>query len=47
MGLAWQQGPLAAGSVGHFLSPQPLPTGLLFAEPLCRRDAHINVSRRQ
>lgn len=36
MGLAWQQGPLAAGSVGHFLTPQPLPR-LLFAEPLRRR----------
>jgi uncharacterized protein (DUF427 family) len=37
MGLAWQQGPLAAGSVGHFLSPQPLPERLLFVEPLRRR----------
>lgn len=25
MGLAWQQGPLAAGSVGHFLTAEPLP----------------------
>jgi hypothetical protein len=25
MGLAWQQGPLAAGSVGRFLTAQPLP----------------------
>jgi uncharacterized protein (DUF427 family) len=37
MGLAWQQGPLATGSVGHFLTPQPLPERLLFAEPLRRR----------
>lgn len=37
MGLAWQQGPLAAGSVGHFLTGQPMPPRLLFAEPLRRR----------
>ena len=37
MGLAWQQGPLATGSVGHFLTPEPLPRRLLFAEPLRRR----------
>ncbi len=37
MGLAWQQGPLATGSVGHFLSAQPLPPRLLYAEPLRRR----------
>lgn len=37
MGLAWQQGPLAIGSVGHFLTEQPLPQRLLFAEPLRRR----------
>jgi hypothetical protein len=37
MGLAWQQGPLATGSVGHFLTPQPLPERLVFAEPLRRR----------
>ena len=37
MGLAWQQGPLAAGSIGHFLTAQPLPEHLLFAEPLRRR----------
>lgn len=37
MGLAWQQGPLAAGSVGHFLTPEPLPQRLLFVEPLRRR----------
>lgn len=37
MGLAWQQGPLNTGSVGHFLTPQPLPERLLFAEPLRRR----------
>ena len=37
MGLAWQQGPLARGAVGHFLTPQPLPERLLFVEPLRRR----------
>ena len=37
MGLAWQQGPLAAGAVGEFLVPEPLPARLLFAEPLRRR----------
>jgi uncharacterized protein (DUF427 family) len=37
MGLAWQQGPLAAGSVGHFLTPLPVPEHMLFAEPLRRR----------
>lgn len=37
MGLAWQQGPIAPGSVGHFLVPDPLPERLLFAEPLRRR----------
>ena len=37
MGLAWQQGPLAPGSVGRFLVPDPLPHRLLFAEPLRRR----------
>jgi len=37
MGLAWQQGPLAPGSVGHFLVPDPLPQRLLFSEPLRRR----------
>jgi uncharacterized protein (DUF427 family) len=37
MGLSWQQGPLSAGAVGHFLVPEPLPERLLFAEPLRRR----------
>jgi uncharacterized protein (DUF427 family) len=37
MGLAWQQGPLSEHSVGHFLSPVPLPERLLYAEPLRRR----------
>jgi len=37
MGLAWQQGPLATGSIGHFLTEQPLPPRLLYAEPLRRR----------
>ena len=37
MGLSWQQGPLAAGAVGRFLVPAPLPERLLYAEPLRRR----------
>ncbi|OBF23839.1 hypothetical protein A5725_00360 [Mycobacterium kubicae] len=37
MGLAWQQGPLAIGSIGHFLTDRPLPPRLLYAEPLRRR----------
>ncbi|MDV3123586.1 DUF427 domain-containing protein [Mycobacterium sp. 21AC1] len=37
MGLAWQQGPLAVGSTGHFLTAEPLPPRLMFAEPLRRR----------
>jgi uncharacterized protein (DUF427 family) len=37
MGLAWQQGPLAPGSVGRFLVAEPLPERLLYAEPLRRR----------
>ncbi|MFE7167843.1 DUF427 domain-containing protein [Streptomyces sp. NPDC057616] len=37
MGLSWQQGPLAAGAIGHFLTPEPLPERLLFAERLRRR----------
>lgn len=37
MGLSWQQGPLGGASVGRFLSLQPLPPRLLFAEPLRRR----------
>ncbi|MEU8792637.1 DUF427 domain-containing protein [Streptomyces sp. NPDC048643] len=37
MGLSWQQGPLAAGAVGRFLVPGPLPQRMLFAEPLRRR----------
>ena len=36
MGLAWQQGPLAAGAAGRFLVPDPLPERLLYAEPLRR-----------
>lgn len=36
MGLAWQQGPLGA-TLGRFLTAQPLPERLLFAEPLRRR----------
>ncbi|MET9478718.1 DUF427 domain-containing protein [Streptomyces sp. NPDC006638] len=37
MGLAWQQGPLAPHSIGRFLTPEPLPERLLFAERLRRR----------
>ncbi|MEV7323081.1 DUF427 domain-containing protein [Streptomyces sp. NPDC093970] len=37
MGLSWQQGPLSSGAVGRFLTPEPLPERLLFAEPLRRR----------
>ena len=37
MGLAWQQGPLAPGAIGAFLTPEPLPERLLYAEPLRRR----------
>jgi uncharacterized protein (DUF427 family) len=36
MGLGWQQGPLGA-TLGRFLTAQPLPERLLFAEPLRRR----------
>lgn len=37
MGLSWQQGPLGGRPVGRFLTPEPLPERLLFAEPLRRR----------
>ena len=37
MGLAWQQGPLAAGPAGRFLTAEPLPGRLLYAEPARRR----------
>lgn len=37
MGLSWQQGPLGRRPIGHFLTPEPLPERLLFAEPLRRR----------
>ncbi len=37
MRLSRQQGPLAAGSVGPFLTDHPLPDRLLFAEPARRR----------
>ena len=37
MGLSWQQGPLSSVSAGRFLTPEPLPKRLLFAEPLRRR----------
>ncbi|MGH6656771.1 MAG: DUF427 domain-containing protein [Actinocrinis sp.] len=37
MGLSWQQGPLATKAVGRFLTDQPLPERMLFAEPLRRR----------
>ncbi len=37
MGLSWQQGPLAPGAIGRFLTPGPLPDRLPLAEPLRRR----------
>lgn len=37
MGLSWQQGPLGGATAGRFLTPEPLPQRLLFAEPLRRR----------
>jgi uncharacterized protein (DUF427 family) len=37
VGLSWQQGPLSPGAVGRFLTPEPLPKKLLYAEPLRRR----------
>lgn len=37
MGLSWQQGPLSTTAIGRFLTPQPLPERLLFAERLRRR----------
>ena len=37
MGLSWQQGPLSPTGVGRFLTPDPLPQRLLFAERLRRR----------
>ncbi|MEU6772222.1 DUF427 domain-containing protein [Streptomyces sp. NPDC046759] len=37
MGLSWQQGPLSAGAIGRFLTPQALPERLLFAERPRRR----------
>jgi uncharacterized protein (DUF427 family) len=37
MGLSWQQGPLSAGAIGRFLTPEPLPKKLLYTEPLRRR----------
>lgn len=37
MGLSYQQGPLSTAPVGRFLTPEPLPKRLLFAEPLRRR----------
>jgi uncharacterized protein (DUF427 family) len=37
MGLSWQQGPLSPAAIGRFLVPEPLPSRLLYAEPLRRR----------
>ncbi|GAB2566411.1 DUF427 domain-containing protein [Kribbella endophytica] len=37
MGLSWQQGPLGGGAIGRFLTPEPLPERLLYAERLRRR----------
>lgn len=44
MGLGWQQGPLGA-TLGRFLTAQPLPDRLLFAEPL-RRRMRVQVANR-
>jgi uncharacterized protein (DUF427 family) len=37
VGLSWQQGPLSPGAIGRFLTAEPLPKKLLYAEPLRRR----------
>jgi uncharacterized protein (DUF427 family) len=37
VGLSWQQGPLSSAAIGRFLVPEPLPTRLLYVEPLRRR----------
>ena len=37
MGLSWQEGPLSTAPVGRFLTAEPIPEHLLFAEPLRRR----------
>jgi len=37
MGLSWQQGPLSPGAIGRFLVAEPLPSRLLYVEPLRRR----------
>jgi uncharacterized protein (DUF427 family) len=37
MGLSWQQGPLSTGAIGRFLTAEPMPKNLLYAEPLRRR----------
>lgn len=37
MGLSWQQGPLSPGAIGRFLTSEPLPARLPYAEPLRRR----------
>jgi uncharacterized protein (DUF427 family) len=37
MGLSWQQGPLAPGTIGRFLVLESLPERLLYVEPLRRR----------
>ena len=39
MGLAWQQGPLATSSVGHLLSPHPLPERLSVRRAVASPDA--------
>ena len=36
MGLSWQQGPLSPGAIGRFLTPEPVPKTLMYAEPLRR-----------
>ena len=50
MGLAWQQGPLGAGPVGHFLTAEPLPTAAAVRRAAAPADAGAagrRVDRRQ
>ena len=37
MGLAWQQAPFGQNRAGHFLTEQPVPDHVLYAEPAGRR----------
>jgi uncharacterized protein (DUF427 family) len=43
MGLSWLQGPLSPGAIGRFLTPEPLPKRLLYAEPLRRRRLRVRI----